>query len=228
MLETEQKSIIIKNARGFTLIELLVVIAIIAITSTISLFVVSAQLPIMRLNNAVSTIRGQFNSARAQALKRDNSVILVLNPANRTITVWSDENDTGVQDGAIIVGTNPVTGGPNYVADERIVSYTLPTSVQFGFGNPPQANAPTNSPTAGLGVSNPCEFVTGTNHLYNGEYHFTFNKSGRFVDRNKKLSHGIIYISNPVGTFAALEILAGGAIIPWRYNIDGGNTWKQK
>lgn len=212
------------NNRGFTLIELLVVISIFTILSGLTLLYISGLMPSMRLKSALTSLRGQLNNVKALAMKTNKDIILLIDPETESMEVWIDNNNTGI---AGDVGTEAVgvgiMGEDIFLTDELVTTITLPPSIEFGFGAYPGAPASAPGGTAATGEvvwDGALSFVNS-----DAKYQLNMTAKGRFVDLNGSLASCKILLSNPLGKFAAIEVLPGGVAIPYIYNTKGDSTW---
>jgi len=219
------------DRRGFTLIEMLVVVAIITALSSVSLMMVMQQLPNMRLRSGLGSIRGQLNTAKSQSIRVGLPVLVVVNPGARSMSFFIDNNNNCIPGDTANVTTydpdlNPIVTS---VSDTFLRRYTLPPSIEFGFG-PPYPDPPSSGPSSAVTSFSTSDYVyfnsTTNSHQTGDDYVLVFNTNGRFQDLNKKYSYAVIYICNPYGKYAAIEILAGGTAIGHLYNPTGDNTWR--
>ncbi|MFC1853861.1 prepilin-type N-terminal cleavage/methylation domain-containing protein [candidate division CSSED10-310 bacterium] len=203
--------LLFKDQKGITLVELLVVVAVFAVLGVSSLLVIGDQLPVMRLNSGHAALRGEINAARANAIRHNTPVLLMINGPGKTLKAWYDENDNGTVD----------------AGDREIRTTNLPDMVQYGYGTPTQAGAPTGGPGpfsySGVVVTN-----TGTFDLGSGRYMITVTNKGWIHNTAGALAGGCIYLSNTYSKFVALEFLSGGVVVPWEYDIKGDGQWTQK
>lgn len=213
-MQPDQTGIFHGREAGFTMIELLVVVAIIAITGAISLVLLAQQLPGMRFHSGMTSLRGGITSARMQATRSSQNVILSFNNDARTMEAWLDEDDSSTLN----------------AGDTMLYRIDLPPAVEFGIPGGTPSNGPSGySTTDFVSLSNTSlthhEIVAGT------EYHLVLNRQGRLLDPAGSQTGrfgAIVYISNQMERVGAVEILSGGVVIPWEYNIQGDDAWQQK
>jgi prepilin-type N-terminal cleavage/methylation domain len=80
---------------GFSLLETLLVLVIIAVLVAIALPQITASLRASRINTTAAAIAAKLGEARSQAVKRNSSCSLVVNPANRRMWIESDGERIG-------------------------------------------------------------------------------------------------------------------------------------
>lgn len=199
---------------GFSLIEVLVVVAIIALTGAMSLILIGQQLPGMRFQSGLTSLRGGITSARMQAIRSSRNVIMNFNFDRRTMDVWLDDDNSASID----------------AGEQMLFSIDLPPAVVFGMTGGAPASGPSGYATSDFLVLSNSSL---THHIITAgtEYQLILNRRGRLVDPAGPETGrfgAMIYISNQFERLGAVEILSGGVVIPWEYNLQGDNTWQQK
>jgi prepilin-type N-terminal cleavage/methylation domain-containing protein len=128
---------------GFTMIELLIVLVIIGVTALIAAPSIAEWGPYYRLKGDASTIAGMLTSARFEAVKREEVVVVSFNVAGETITMFEDANQNGTQQ----------------VAEPTISTYQLRRAVDFGLDPFVIANTQGGS-VPGSAVTFPADLVS--------------------------------------------------------------------
>ncbi len=86
------------SRRGFTLIELIVVMMVLAMLVTIGFPALQNQIRRSKMMGIATETTNGLRLARYQAIKNSRSTVYSLNPANREILSWVDDNDDGILD----------------------------------------------------------------------------------------------------------------------------------
>ena len=89
------------DIRGFTLPEVIIIMIIVAILATGVVFMFTD--PTAKVKAAAFEMRGDFNLARAEAVRRNEDVRIDFDTANDSYRVWLDDWD----EGATVVGAPP-------------------------------------------------------------------------------------------------------------------------
>jgi type IV fimbrial biogenesis protein FimT len=89
-----------QKASGFTLMELMIVIAIVAVISAISIPYLIGWFPQYRLSTATRDMVSTFQMARLKAIKTNADIVVAINLATDSYTVFQDDSLNWVLDGA--------------------------------------------------------------------------------------------------------------------------------
>jgi len=118
-----------KNSKesGFTMTELVVVIAIIGVTLAIAIPSFLSYRPTMRIKGAARDITTILQWSRMKAVSENNRMEIQFSPANKTYTVFDDNNSDG-----------------DVSTDTAIRTSTLPDDISFGIGTTVTKKASTN------------------------------------------------------------------------------------
>lgn len=129
------------DGRGFTLIELMVVMTIVGILAIGVVFMFAD--PTAKVKAAAFEMRGDFNLARAEAVKENEEVRIDFDPANDSYRIWLDDWNAGTSTSGPPPQDDTYTPG----GDTLVKEVAFRDNVKYyDFTGTVPANGPINDP----------------------------------------------------------------------------------
>jgi hypothetical protein len=195
---------------GFSLLELSITVGIALTMSAVSFLALRPLLNTTHVDSAYDTTLMALRNTRNLAITQSHEYIVTFNPS-------------GFSAGTILVQYQPAAVGGVAQPIEQVITYTIPTDVQFAV----QAGFPASAPDGFGAGAVAIDFGQG---LGGGSLAYVvFMPDGSSQDTLGNYNSGVVYLTRPGDTLSNSRAItvwgATGRVRGWRLGQQAGGVW---